>query len=185
MQTWKSGNMLYPVPAVMVSCCDRDGNTNILTAAWTGTVCSDPPMVYVSIRPERYSHHMIEETGEFVINLTTEKLAEATDFCGVRSGRDVDKWKICGLSRGKAAKVAAPVIRESPVNIECRVRQILRLGSHDMFLADVVAVDVDEQYLDKRGSLNLKAAGLMAYAHGRYYTLGKQLGKFGFSVRKK
>ncbi len=185
MQTWKPGNMLYPVPAVMVSCRDKDGNTNFFTAAWTGTVCSDPAMVYISVRPSRYSYKMIEETGEFVINLTTDSLAHATDLAGVKSGRDVDKWKECKLTKGKALKVKAPIIKESPVNIECKVTQIIKLGSHDMFLAEVLAVDVDEKYVDKKGSLNLKAAGLMAYSHGRYYSLGKQIGKFGFSVKKK
>ena len=184
MQTWKPGNMLYPVPAVMVSCCDKKGNTNIFTAAWTGTVCSDPAMVYISVKPSRFSYHMIEETKEFVINLTTDALAYATDFVGVRSGKDIDKWKACRLTKGKAVKVKAPLIQESPVNIECKVTQIIKLGSHDMFLAEVLAVDVNEKYLDKKGSLNLKAAGLMAYSHGRYYSLGKQLGKFGFSVKK-
>ena len=184
MQTWKAGNMLYPVPAVMVSCCDRKGNTNIFTVAWTGTVCSDPAMVYISVRESRHSYHMLKESGEFVINLTTEKLAWATDFAGVRSGRDVDKWTACKLTKGKATKVKAPLIKESPVNIECKVTKMIPLGSHVMFLAEVLAVDVDERYLDKKGSLNLKAAGLMAYSHGRYYSLGKQLGKFGFSVKK-
>jgi flavin reductase (DIM6/NTAB) family NADH-FMN oxidoreductase RutF len=185
MQIWKPGNMLYPVPAVMVSCRDKDGNTNFFTAAWTGTVCSDPAMVYISVRPSRYSYKMIEETGEFVINLTTDSLAHATDLAGVKSGRDVDKWKECKLTKGEASKVKAPIIKESPVNIECKVTQIIKLGSHDMFLAEVLAVDVDEKYVDKKGSLNLKAAGLMAYSHGRYYSLGKQIGKFGFSVKKK
>ena len=185
MQYWKPGNMLYPVPAVMVSCADNKGNSNILTVAWTGTICSDPAMVYISVRPERYSHHMICESKEFVINLTTEKLAYAADFAGVRSGKDIDKWERLGLTKGTSKKVKTPFIKESPVNIECRVKQILKLGSHDMFIADVVSVDVDEQFIDKKGSLNLKAAGLMAYSHGRYYQLGKQIGRFGFSVKKK
>lgn len=177
--------MLYPVPAVMVSCADNKGNSNILTVAWTGTICSDPAMVYISVRPERYSHHMICESKEFVINLTTEKLAYAADFAGVRSGKNIDKWERLGLTKGVSKKVKAPFIKESPVNIECKVKQILKLGSHDMFIAEVVSVDVDEQFIDKKGSLNLKAAGLMAYSHGRYYQLGKQIGKFGFSVKKK
>ena len=185
MQIWKPGNMVYPVPAVMVSCADKKGNSNILTVAWTGTICSDPAMAYISVRPERYSHHMIEESGEFVINLTTDKLAKETDMVGVRSGKDCDKWKLLGLTKGEAVNVSAPVIKECPVNIECRVKQVLKLGSHDMFIADVLSVDVDEQYIDKNGSLNLKKAGLIAYSHGRYYELGKEIGRFGFSVKKK
>ena len=136
-QTWKPGTMVYPVPAAMVTVADKAGNTNIITIAWTGTVCSDPPMTYVSIKPERYSHHMVEETGEFVINLTTKDTAFATDYCGVKSGRDVDKWKEMGLTPGKASKVSVPIIEECPVNIECRVTEVKRLGSHDMFLAEV------------------------------------------------
>lgn len=185
MQVWKPGNMLYPLPAVMVSCADREGTSNIITVAWTGTVCSDPPMVSVSVRPGRYSHHMLVETGEFVINLTTEKLARAMDFAGVRSGRDLDKWKACSLTKAKASKVSVPLIKESPVNIECRITQRIPLGSHDLFLAEVLAVDVDEQYLDEKGAFDLNAAGLLAYSHGTYYALGKRLGSFGYSVRKK
>ena len=145
-QTWKPGNMLYPLPAVMVSVTDGKGEDDIITVAWTGTICTNPPMVYISVRPERYSYHMIKETGEFVINLTTEKLAKATDFCGVRSGRDVDKFKETGLTREKADIVSAPMIQESPVSIECKVKEIKELGSHHMFLADVVAVHADEHY---------------------------------------
>lgn len=181
---FRPGNMLYPVPAVMVSAADKEGNSNILTIAWAGTVCSDPPMVSISVRPERYSHHMITETGEFVINLTTEKLAWATDFCGVRSGRDTDKWKAAGLTPEKARKVAVPLIAESPVNLECRVVKTEHLGTHDMFLAEIVAVDVDEAYMDEKGTFHLSAAGPLAYSHGRYYGLGACLGTFGYSVKK-
>lgn len=184
-QVWKPGNMVYPVPAAMVTVADKAGNTNIITVAWTGTICSDPPMAYVSIKPERYSHHMIEETGEFVINLTTKGTAFATDYCGVRSGRDEDKWKATGLTPEKASKVSVPIIRECPVNIECQVSEVKRLGSHDMFLAKVLAVDVDEAYMKENGKFELNSTGLIAYSHGEYRELGKAIGKFGYSVRKK
>ena len=185
-QTWKPGNMLYPLPAVMVSTADKHGNSNILTIAWTGTVCTNPPMAYISVRPERYSYHMIKESGEFVINLTTRKLAHAADYCGVRSGRDVDKWKECGLTRGTASSLEyAPVIEEAPVHIECKVKEIRELGSHQMFLAEVTAVQADESYKDAKGKFDLNKTGLIAYSHGAYMDLGKQLGTFGYSVRKK
>lgn len=185
-QVWKPGNMLYPLPAVMVSAADLYGNANILTVAWTGTVCSDPAMLYISVRPERYSYHMIRETGEFVANLTTEELAYATDWCGVKSGRDVDKWKEMKLSKGAAAKLKhAPVILESPVNIECRVTEVKELGSHHMFLAEVAAVQVDEKYMKKNGKFELNSTGLLAYSHGEYFGLGKGRGRFGFSVKKR
>ena len=185
-QTWKPGNMVYPLPAVMVSVGDKDGHTNIITVAWTGTICSNPPMLYVSVRPERYSYRMIEETGEFVVNLTTEALAHATDYCGVRSGRDVDKWKETGLTQGKAGMLSyAPIIEESPVNIECKVTEIKKLGSHDMFLAEVVSVQVSEEYMNKNGKFCLNETGLMAYSHGAYVNLGQQIGTFGYSVKKK
>ena len=184
-QVWKAGNMVYPLPAVMVSTADKEGNTNIFTVAWTGTVCTNPAMVYISVRPERYSYHMIEESGEFVINLTTEQLAHATDYCGVRSGRDVDKWKEMHLTEGQASKLDyAPIIEECPVNIECKVTEIKELGSHHMFLAKVEAVQVGEEYLDEKGRLQLGKAGLLAYSHGEYLTLGDSLGTFGWSVRK-
>lgn len=184
-QSWKPGNMLYPLPAVLVTCRGKDGKDNILTIAWTGTVCSDPAMTYISVRPERYSYSMIRESGEFVINLTTASLAEAADFCGVRSGRDVDKFAATRLTREKAEVVSAPLIAESPVNIECKVTEIKPLGSHDMFLAQVVAVHADEAYMDERGRFSLAAADPIAYSHGEYYTLGKKLGTFGYSVKKK
>ena len=185
-QTWKPGNMLYPLPAVMVSAGDKEGNTNILTIAWTGTVCTNPPMAYISVRPERHSYHMIEESGEFVINLTTEELAHAADYCGVRSGRDVDKWKECALTQRKAETLKyAPVIAESPVNIECRVVRKEELGSHHMFLAEVTAVQADDAYLDEKGRFDLNRTGLIAYSHGEYLSLGEKLGTFGYSVRKK
>lgn len=183
-QSWKPGNMLYPLPAVLVSVADKKGNQNVFTVAWTGTVCSDPAMVSISVRPERYSYHMIEETGEFVINLTTSRLAYATDYCGVKSGRDVDKFKEMRLTPMPAKEVSAPLIEESPVNIECKVKQVLKLGTHDMFLAEVVAVHADEAYINEKGTFSLAAADPMVYSHGTYYTLGKELGTFGYSVRK-
>lgn len=176
--------MLYPLPPVMVSCGTME-RSNIITAAWTGTVNSEPPMVYVSVRPERHSYAMIKDSGEFVINLTTERLARAADLCGVKSGRDVQKFRLCRLTPAPASAVSAPMIAESPVNIECRVVQQLALGSHDMFLAAVVAVDVDESLLDAKSVLHMERAGLVAYVHGRYRALGRELGKFGFSVQKK
>ena len=182
---WKPGNMVYPLPAVMVSCADKEGSSNIITVAWTGTVCTNPPMAYISVRPERHSYQMIRETGEFVINLTTTELAYATDFCGVRSGRDVDKFSEMKLTKEQGSVVAAPMIAESPVNIECKVREVQELGSHHMFLADVVAVHVDDQYMDEKQKIELGMAGLLAYSHGEYYNLGKQVGTFGYSVKKK
>ena len=185
-QIWKPGNMLYPRPAVMVSAAGKDGEANIITVAWTGTICSDPAMLYISVRPERHTYHMIKETGEFVVNLTTEKLARATDWCGVRSGRDVDKWKEMRLTKGKAEELAyAPVIKESPVNIECRVAEVKELGSHHMFLAEVAAVQADEKYMSGTGKFELNATGLLAYSHGEYMTLGRKIGRFGWSVKKK
>ncbi len=181
---FKPGNMLYPVPAVMVSCADKKGNSNIVTIAWAGTICSDPPMVSISVRPERYSHGMIEESGEFTINLTTKALARATDLCGVKSGRDVDKWELAGLTKMPGKTVACPYIEESPVNIECKVTQKLALGTHDMFLAEVTGVHVDDAYMDEKGSFHLEKAQPIAYAHGIYYGLGEVLGKFGYSVKK-
>lgn len=184
-QTWRPGTMVYPAPAAMVSVADKDGNTDIITAAWTGNICSDPAMAYVSVRPERFSYHMIEETQCFVINLTTKSLAKATDYCGVRSGRDVDKWKETGLTKEPADHISAPMIKESPVNIECQVVNHLDLGTHTMFIGKVLAVHVDEAYMDKKGKFDLTSTGLMAYAHGEYLELGKRIGTFGCSVKKK
>ena len=182
---WKPGTMIYPLPAVLVSCGDKQGNSNILTIAWTGILCSDPAIVYISVRPERYSRRIIRESGEFVINLTTEKLAYATDFCGVRSGRDVDKWKECNLTPMEATKVYAPIIAESPVNIECKVMKMERLGSHDMFMAEVIAVDVSEECVDEKGRFDINACNLITFAHGAYYSLKEMIGTFGYTVRKK
>jgi flavin reductase (DIM6/NTAB) family NADH-FMN oxidoreductase RutF len=184
-QSWKPGNMLYPVPAVLVSCRDKKGNDNVLTIAWAGTVCSDPAMLSISVRKERHSYPMIKESGEFVVNLTTRALLEATDYCGVKSGRDEDKFAAMHLTKGAAEKVNAPIIMESPVNIECKVKQVLELGSHDMFVAEVVNVQISEELLDENGKFHLEAADLVAYSHGEYYELGEKLGTFGFSVKKK
>lgn len=184
-QLWKPGNMIYPLPAVMVSVTDGEGHDNIITVAWTGTVCTNPAMAYISVRPSRYSYDMIRKTGEFVINLTTEKLAFATDFCGVRSGRDVDKFRKLNLTKEKAQFVSAPMIGEAPVSIECRVREVKELGSHDMFLADVLAVHADEAYMDKNNRFRLNDAGLLVYSHGEYLAGGRKVGSFGYSVKKK
>lgn len=184
-QTWKPGNMLYPLPAVMVSVTDGEGQDNIITVAWAGTVCTNPPMVSISVRPSRFSYNMIKKTGEFVINLTTEKLAFAADYCGVRSGRDIDKFKEMNLTKEKAEFVSAPMIKESPVSIECRVREIKELGSHHMFLADVLAVHAEENFMDSNKKFHLNDAGLLVYSHGEYLATGKVLGTFGYSVKKK
>ena len=184
-QAWKPGNMLYPLPAVLVTVADSKGRDNIITVAWTGTVCTNPPMVYISVRPERHSYHMIEETGEFAINLTTESLLRAVDYCGVKSGRDVDKFKEMHLTRQRASEISAPLLGESPVNIECRVRECKKLGSHHMFLADVLCVHVSEEYMDKTGKFSLEQAKPIAYSHGSYFRLGAALGTFGYSIQKK
>lgn len=184
-EEFKPGNMLYPVPAVMVSLADREGKANIITVAWTGTVCTNPPMLSISVRPERYSHDIIKETGEFVVNLTTEQLAKATDFCGVKSGRDTDKFKEMHLTKLPSKKVKAPGIAESPVNIECRVKKIIHLGSHDMFIADVVNVTVSREYMDRNGVFKLEDAHPIVYSHGKYFGIGKELGSFGYSIRKR
>ncbi|MCR5101700.1 MAG: flavin reductase family protein [Butyrivibrio sp.] len=184
-QMWKPGNMLYPIPAVMVSCAREGEKPNIITVAWAGNVCSSPACVSISVRPERYSYDIISETGEFVINLTSKSLAYASDWCGVRSGKDFDKFKEMRLTPSQSNKISAPGIEESPVNIECRVIQSIPLGTHVMFVAEVMCVDVDEEYLDEKGRLDLKKANLVAYSHGEYFELGKKLGKFGYSVAKK
>lgn len=184
-QSWKAGNMLNPVPAVMVSLADKDGRPNIITVAWAGTICTNPPMVSISVRPTRYSYGMLYETGEFVINLTTEALAKACDYCGVASGRDVDKFAKTGLTPVKVEHVSAPAIAESPVSIACRVREIHELGSHSMFIADVLGVTVDDSYLDENGRFDINGTGLIMYSHGEYFALGRKIGKFGYSVRKK
>lgn len=181
---WKPGTVLYPVPAVMVSCGTME-EKNIITVAWTGTINSDPAMTYVSIRPGRHSYDIIKKSGEFVINLVTERLAYACDFCGVKSGRDLDKFAEMHLTAQPGNAVSAPIIAESPVNIECKVKEILPLGTHDMFLAEVVSVQVSEEYLDESGKFHFEKTKPLCYSHGAYYGLGKKLGTFGYSVRKK
>ena len=181
---WKSGTFIYPIPAVLVTSGDME-NSNILTVAWTGIINTNPAMCYISVRPERYSYNLIKETGEFVINLTTEELAYATDWCGVRSGRDFDKFKEMKLTPLVSQKVTAPGIAESPVNIECKVVQELALGSHTMFVGEVVNVTVEDAYMNETGKFELNSTGLVSYSHGEYFLLGEKLGKFGYSVQKK
>lgn len=183
-QNWKPGNMLYPVPAVMVSCGRPEETPNIITVAWAGTICSDPVMVSISVRKERYSYNIIKDTGEFVINLVNRELVRAADYCGVRSGRDVDKFQQMNLTPLPSVHIKAPGIEESPLNLECRVRDVISLGSHDLFLADVAGVTVAEQYMDEKGTFHLNDSGLVAYSHGTYFELGEKLGTFGFSVKK-
>ncbi len=184
-QSWKPGNMLNPVPAVMVSVADCEGRPNIITVAWAGTVCTNPPMVSISVRPSRYSYDIIRETGEFVINLTTEKLTRACDYCGVVSGRDVDKFAKTGLTPMAVEGVRAPAIAESPVNIACRVKETRALGSHTMFIAEVVGVTADDAFMDETGRFHINDTGLIMYSHGEYFGMGRRLGKFGYSVQKK
>ena len=184
-EIWKPGNMLYPLPVVMVSMADRNGKYNIITIAWAGTVCTNPPMVSISVRPERYSYPILEKTGEFVVNLTTRKLAFATDYCGVKSGRDVDKFRELGLTPAEPSVVKTPLIGESPMNLECKVSQVISLGSHAMFLAEVVAVHADEQYMDEQRRFHLEKAEPIVYSHGSYFLCGERIGTFGYSVRKK
>ncbi len=183
-QNWKPGNMLYPLPAVMVSCAKKGEKPNIITIAWAGTICSEPAMVSISVRPERHSHDIIKESGEFVINLVTRPLVKACDWCGVKSGKDYDKFKEQNLTEYVSEYMDTPAIAESPVNIYCKVRDMIPLGSHDMFTAEVVGITVDEEYMDEAGRFDLTATDLTAYSHGEYFTLGDNLGKFGFSVKK-
>ncbi len=182
--TWKGGTLEAPLPPALVSCGTPE-HPNVLTIAWTGIVNTIPPMTYISVRPERYSYDLIKNSGEFVINLPTEELVPAIDFCGVKSGRDLDKIAACGLHTEPGETVQAPLILESPVHLECKVRQVLPLGSHDMFLADITAVRVDEDYMDANGRLCMERCHLAAYIHGTYYSIGQALGTFGFSVKKK
>ena len=184
-QVWKPSTMLNPVPVVMVSCADKSGKPNIITLAWAGTVNSDPPMLSISVRKERYSYGMIKERGQFAVNLTTEKLVYATDLCGVKSGRDVNKFKLAGLTPEKASAIDVPIIKESPVSLECIVKHTIELGSHDIFIAEIVAVQADDAFLNENGKLVLENAGLICYSHGKYWSLGKELGFFGYSVAKK
>jgi flavin reductase (DIM6/NTAB) family NADH-FMN oxidoreductase RutF len=185
-QNWKPGTLIYPLPAAMISCGSHPDEYNIITVSWLGTLCTNPPMCYISIRPERHSYEIIKRNMEFVINLTTEELAQATDWCGVRSGKDYNKFHETGLTPAKAVVVNAPVIEESPLCIECRVKEIITLGSHDMFIADVVNVQADDKYFDaETGKFDMQNARLLAYSHGNYYGLGEHIGKFGWSVKKK
>lgn len=181
---WKAGNMLYPLPAVLVSCQSKEGKKNIITVAWTGTVCTNPAMVYISVRPERYSYEILQETKEFVINLGTKKLVKAVDYCGVKSGRQVDKFKEMKFTAGPAIHIKAPIIMESPVNIECQITEVLPLGSHHMFLAKVAGVHVDSEFLNEKGKFELEKANPIVYSHGEYLGLGELLGNFGYSIRK-
>lgn len=181
---WKSGTFIYPIPAVMVSCGDMD-KSNIITVAWTGILNTNPAKVYISVRPTRYSYDIIKKTGEFVINLTTKELAYATDWCGVKTGAKVDKFKEMKLTKQKCEFVSAPAIKESPVSIECRVKDIKEFGSHHTFIADVLSIDADEKYIDEKGAFDISKCNLIAYANGGYYELGKKVGKFGYSVEKK
>jgi flavin reductase (DIM6/NTAB) family NADH-FMN oxidoreductase RutF len=182
---FKPGTMIYPLPAVLVSCGANESEYNVFTAAWTGTICSDPPMCYVSIRPSRHSYAIIKKNMEFVINLTTSDMAKATDWCGVRSGRDYNKFEEMHLTIGKCSIVKAPLIEESPVCIECRVKEIISLGTHDMFIADVVNVRVDDKYMQPDGKFDLASSDPLVYVHGGYFNLGNKIGKFGWSVEKK
>lgn len=183
---FKPGNMLYPLPAVMVTCGAMDEEHNIITIAWTGTVCTNPPMCYISVRPNRHSYEILEKRKEFVINLTTKQMAKTTDWCGIKSGKDVNKFEAMKLTKAKAKVVNVPTIKESPLNIECKVTAIHKLGSHNMFVAEVVNVIADETYLDKAtNAFNLGKADLINYTHGHYYEQGNPIGRFGFSVQKK
>ncbi|MGE5473795.1 MAG: flavin reductase family protein [Ignavibacteriales bacterium] len=184
-QLWKPATILNPVPLVMVTCADNEGRPNIITLAWAGTINSEPPMLSISIRKERYSYNLIKENGEFVVNLVTKKLVKAADFCGVKSGKDMDKFMMTNLTSEKASKVNVPMIKESPINIECIVKNVLELGSHDIFIAEIVAVNVQDDLIDEKGKLWMNKADLVCYSHGQYYGLDKSLGYFGYSVTKK
>ncbi len=182
--TWKPGTFLYPLPVVMASCGTME-KSNILTVAWTGILNTDPATVYISVRPNRYSYNLIKEQGEFVINLTNKYLVRATDWCGVKTGAKVDKFKEMNLHKEKAKFVNCPMIKESPVSVECKVKEVKEMGSHHMFIADVLAINADEKYIDKNGAFDISKCDLIGYSNGNYYVLGKKLGKFGFSVQKK
>jgi len=182
---WKPGTIIYPLPAVMVSCGETPEEYNIITIAWTGTINSDPPMCYISVRPGRHSYEIIKRTGEFVINLTTEKLAKATDWCGCRSGRKYNKWQEMNLTPAPAKFVKAPIIEESPVNIECRVKEVVELGSHHMFISEVLGVTIDDSYVNDQDAFSFSKANPLVYSHGHYFGMGKKIGKFGWSVEKK
>lgn len=181
---WKSGNMIYPLPVVMVTMTDNNGRDNIITVAWTGTICTNPAMAYISVRPERYSYNILKETKEYVINLTTESLVYETDYCGVKSGKDINKFNQLKLIKEKALNINAPLIKKSPINIECRVKEIIPYGSHDMFVSEVLAIHAEGDYMDANGKFDLSIAKPIVYSHGEYFSLGEKLGKFGYSVKK-
>ncbi len=182
--TWKPGTLLAPVPPALISCA-HGGKDNLITIAWTGIINSDPAKTYISVRPSRYSYELIKKSGEFVINLPSAHIVRSIDFCGVKSGRDVDKFNACKLTREKASKVACPMVAESPVSIECKVTEIVPLGTHDMFIADILAVNIDERYIDDKGKFHPEKCAFAAYAHGQYFALGKKIGSFGYSAKKK
>lgn len=185
-QSWRPGTMVYPVPAVLVTCGKSERDSNMITVAWTGTICSDPAMCYISVRPSRHSYEMIKDTMEFTINLTTVEMARATDWAGVKSGREFDKWEMTGLTPVKGETVSCPYIKESPLSIECRVKEIMRLGTHDMFIAEVINILADDSLIEpETGAFRLDKARLLAYSHGAYYELGDEIGRFGWSVKKK
>lgn len=180
---WKPGTLLAPLPAVLVTCGTME-KANVLTVAWTGIINTHPAMTYISVRPSRHSYNIIKSNGEFVINLTTSAMCRSVDFCGVRSGEKIDKIDICGLHKEKSSKIQAPLIAESPLSLECRVTEIKSLGTHDMFIAEIIAIDIEERFIDSKGKLNLQQAGLLAYSHGEYFSIGRKLGEFGYSVKK-
>lgn len=183
-QVWKPGALLAPVPPALVS-CSHNGKDNLITIGWTGILNTDPAKTYISVRPERYSYNLIKESGEFVINLPSSHIIRSIDFCGCRSGKDIDKFKVCKLTKEKASTVSCPMVAESPISLECKVTDIIHLGTHDMFMADIVAVNVDERYIDEKGKLHIEKCSLAAYAHGQYFALGKKIGSFGYSVKQK
>lgn len=182
-QVWKPGALLAPVPPALIS-CSHNGVDNLITIGWTGILNTDPAKTYISVRPERFSYNLIKESGEFVINLPSSHIIRSIDFCGVRSGKDVDKFKVCKLTKEKASIVNCPMVAESPVSLECKVTDVIHLGTHDMFMADIVAVNVDERYIDEKGKFHIEKCSLAAYAHGQYFALGKKIGSFGYSVKK-
>ena len=182
--TWKPGTLLAPVPPALISCSSQ-GKDNLITIAWTGILNTDPAKTYISVRPERFSYNLIKESGEFVINLPSQHIIRSIDFCGARSGKNTDKFTACRLTKEKASVVGCPMVAESPVSIECRVTDIMSLGTHDMFIADIVAVNIDERYIDEKGKFHIEKCALAAYAHGQYFALGKKIGSFGYSVKKK
>ncbi len=182
--TWKPGTLMAPVPPALISCA-HGGKDNLITIAWTGIINSEPAKTYISVRPSRYSYDLIKNSGEFVINMPSSHIVRSIDFCGVKSGKDIDKFSACRLTREVASVVSCPMVAESPVSIECKVTEIVPLGTHDMFIADIVAVNIDERYIDEKGKFHPEKCAFAAYAHGQYFALGKKIGSFGYSVKKK